>query len=529
MPVLNWIGKQQVVNHDKEVPFRLLKKDSRFSVGESENLLIKGDNLEALKALMPYYAGKVKCIYIDPPYNTGNEKWVYNDKVNSPEIRKWLGKVVGSEGEDLNRHDKWLCMIYPRLKLLRDLLSDDGVIFVSIDDDEQHHLRLLLDEVFGKENFITNIIWQKKFSPQNDAKYFSDMHDFIVVYAKHKNDGGETNGWIRNLLPRTEAMDERYSNPDNDPRGDWASGDLLRKDVQESGLYTIKTPKGRVCNPSRGTSWRVPKYRYNELVAKKRIWFGKDGMGVPRIKRFRNEVQEGVVPVTIWFHSDVGHNQEAKQELKQIFPDAQLPFETPKPVRLLKRILQLATDKDSLILDSFAGSGTTGQAVLNLNKEDHGKRKFILVEMEGDIAEDITAKRLKRVINGYSVKGKRVKGLGGEFQFMRLGATLFDKDGFISEDVTFKDLAQYIYFIETKTAINSRKIKGVFIGEKLDTEYYLIFNGIKKNVLDKKIIKKISKNKKPKVVYADRCLLGKTILNKYHITFKQIPYEVKVY
>jgi len=317
MPVLNWIGKQQVVNHDKDVPFKLLNKDARLSVGESENLLIKGDNLEALKALMPYYAGKVKCIYIDPPYNTGNEKWVYNDRVNSPEIKKWLGKVVGSEGEDLNRHDKWLCMMYPRLKLLRDLLRNDGVIFVSIDDDEQHHLRVLMDEIFGKENSVTNIIWQKKFSPQNDAKYFSDMHDFIVVYAKHKNTSNENTGWVRNLLPRTEEMDKRYSNPDNDPRGNWTSGDLLRKDVQESGLYKIVTPNGRVCNPSPGTSWRVPKYRYHELVADNRIWFGKQGTGVPRMKRFRSEIQEGIVPVTIWFHSDVGHNQEAKQELKQ--------------------------------------------------------------------------------------------------------------------------------------------------------------------------------------------------------------------
>jgi len=212
MPVLDWIGKRQVINHDKEVPFRLLKRVDSLSVGKSENLIIKGDNLEALKALLPYYYNKVKCIYIDPPYNTGNEDWIYNDKVNSPEIKRWLGKVVGSEGEDLSRHDKWLCMMYPRLKLLRELLRDDGVIFVSIDDDEQHHLRMMMTEIFGAENFVTNIIWQKKFSPQNDAKYFSDMHDFIVVYAKYKNGGNEKTGWVRNLLPRTDAMDERYSN-----------------------------------------------------------------------------------------------------------------------------------------------------------------------------------------------------------------------------------------------------------------------------------------------------------------------------
>lgn len=530
MPVLNWIGKEQVVNHDKEVPFRLLNKVSNLSTKEeSENLIIEGDNLEALKSLMPYYAGQVKCIYIDPPYNTGNEKWVYNDRVNSPEIRKWLGKVVGSEGEDLNRHDKWLCMMYPRLKLLRDLLTDDGVIFVSIDDDEQHHLRLILDEVFGKENFVTNIIWQKKFSPQNDAKYFSDMHDFIVVYAKHKNVGSEATGWARNLLPRTNGMDERYENPDNDSRGDWTSSDLSAKRVTPKDIYPIKTPSGKIRYPTKGRSWSVSKKRLEELRQDNRIWFGENGDNVPRLKRFKSEVQEGLVPVTVWLHSDVGHNQEAKQELKQIFPEAQLPFDTPKPVRLLKRILQISTDKDSVILDSFAGSGTTGHAVLDLNKEDGGNRKFILVEMEGTIAEEITAERLKRVIKGYSHNGNKVAGLDGGFQFMRLGTTLFDSDGFISEDVTFKDLAQYIYFTETKTALNARKIDGLFIGEKNDTEYYLLFKGIKKNVIDNKILRQINKNHKPKIIYADRCLVNKTTLAKHKITFKQIPYEVKVY
>ena len=221
MPSLNWIGKEAVVNHDKEVPFKLLKKVKTASVGEnSQNLIIHGDNLEALKALMPFYAGKIKCIYIDPPYNTGNESWIYNDKVNSPKIKQWLGKVVGRESEDLTRHDKWLCMMYPRLKLLRDLLSEDGVLFVSIDDNEQHNLRSILDDIFVQNNFVNNIIWQKKYSPQNDAKYFSDMHDFILVYAKHKNKGTELRGWLRNLISRTEEQNARYKNPDNDKRGE---------------------------------------------------------------------------------------------------------------------------------------------------------------------------------------------------------------------------------------------------------------------------------------------------------------------
>src|SRR3989338_4234631 len=243
MPSLNWIGKEKIVNHDKDVPFRLMRKNKKYSLGESENLILEGDNLEALKALMPFYYGKIKCIYIDPPYNTWNDSWIYSDKVNSPKIKEWLGQVVNSE--NLKRHDMWMCMMYPRLKLLWELLANDGVIFISIDDHEQHHLRFIMNEIFREENFITNIIWQKKFSPQNDAKYLSDMHDFIVVYAKKRNINGEKSGWVRNLLPRTEVMEERYSNPDHDPRGDWTYSDLTAKRVTPKDIYPIKTPSGK--------------------------------------------------------------------------------------------------------------------------------------------------------------------------------------------------------------------------------------------------------------------------------------------
>ena len=532
MPVLDWIGKKQVINHDKEVPFRLLKRVNSLSVGESENLIIKGDNLEALKALLPYYYRKVKCVSIDPPYNTGNENWIYNDKVNSPEIKKWLGKVVGSEGEDLSRHDKWLCMMYPRLKLLRELLSDDGVIFVNIDDDEQHHLRMMMNEIFGAENFVTNIIWQKKFSPQNDAKYFSDMHDFIVVYAKHKNAGSETIGWKRNLLPRTEAMDERYSNPDNDTRGTWTSGDLSVKTYTPSTDYPIKTPSGRIVNPPRGYCWRVSKEKFQELVKDKRIWFGKKGNNVPRLKRFKTDVQEGIVPVTIWFHQEVGHNQEAKQVLKQILPDAKMPFQTPKPVRLIKRLIELSCDKDSIILDSFSGSGTTAHAVLELNKEDGGNQKFILVEMENEIARKVTAERVKRVIKGYTYKNSKggdikIEGLGGGFQFMNLDTELFDAHGLINDDITYIDLARYIFFSETKLDLKEKMVKDYFIGDNNGTKYYLIYKQNGKNVLNERIASKLKKTDKQKVVYADNCTLDAETLDELRITFKQIPYEVK--
>jgi adenine-specific DNA-methyltransferase len=342
MPTLNFKGKTFVHNHHLAVKYHQLvpKKDKSLTdkVSLHDNLILQGDNLKALKALLPTYSGKVNCIYIDPPYNTGNEGWKYNDNVNSPMMREWLGKEVDTD--DLTRHDKWLSMMTPRLKLLRELLSEDGAIFISIDDNEQHNLRCLLDEIFGEQNFIQNIIWQKKFSPQNDAKYFSDNHDFIICYAKNKILGEHKKGWIRNLLPRSEKMDKRYSNPDNDKRGDWSSSDMLRKEVQPTGMYEIITPNGRVCNPPSGTSWRVPEYRYNDLLADQRIWFGKDGNGVPRIKRFISEVKNGVVPISIWLHTEVGHNQDASKEIKEIFKEDSNPFSTPKPVKLIKQILK---------------------------------------------------------------------------------------------------------------------------------------------------------------------------------------------
>lgn len=534
MPTLNWIGKDKIVNHDKEVPFRLLKKNKKYSLGTAENLIVEGDNLEALKALMPFYHGRIKCIYIDPPYNTGSEKWVYNDKVNSPKIKEWLGKTVGPAGEDLTRHDKWLCMMYPRLKLLHDLLAKDGAIFVSIDDTEHCYLKQIMDDIFKPENFITNIIWQKKFSPQNDAKYFSDMHDFIVVYAKHRNSGNETNGWVRNLMPRTEGMDQRYSNPDNDHRGDWMSSDLTAKRITPKDIYPIKTPSGKIVYPTKGRSWGVSKERFEELRKEKRIWFGEKGDNVPRLKRFRSEVQEGLVPVTIWLHEEVGHNQEAKQELKQIFHKSDLPFETPKPVRLLKRIIQIATQSGDIILDSFAGSGSTAHAVLDFNKEDGGNRKFILVEMEKDIARGITAERIRKVAKGYSYKKNggeaiKVKGLGGGFEYVELGETLFNSNGMINGMVSFADMASYVFFTETHTNLDKNKIKVNYIGEFTGTHYFLFFDGIGKNVLDRSFLKELKVKEGKKIVYADKCLLGEEVLEKHQIIFKQIPYQVKVY
>lgn len=516
MPTLNWIGKEAVVNHDKEVPFRLLKKVKTASVGNSQNLLVHGDNLEALKALMPYYTGKVKCIYIDPPYNTGNEKWVYNDKVNSPKIKQWLGKVVGGESEDLTRHDKWLCMMYPRINLLKDLLSNNGTIFISIDDDEGHYLKALMDEVFGRENFVANIIWEKKYSPQNDAKWLSDSHDHILLYAKNK----ET--WRPNLLPRTEEMDKRYKNIDNDPRGVWKSSGLDVKTYSEQYDYPITTPSGRIVKPPRGSCWRVSRSRFKEMVEDNRIWFGATSDNVPSIKRFLSEVQQGSISKTIWFRKEVGDNQEARQELKELFPDNHTDlFNTPKPVRLITKILQLATGKNDIVLDSFAGSGTTGHAVLDLNKEDGGDRKFILVEMEDKVAKDITAERVKRAIKKYDFKAG--------FEYCELSKPLFNEDGQIEDTCDFDQFATYIYFTETQTNIDPAKVSAHFIGEHGETEYYLLYKEKGTNVLSKSFLRKLRKNENTKVIYADKCLLDDATLEKHNVVFKQIPYEVKIF
>jgi len=307
---LPWIGKKAVLNHHREVPYHLLRCNEKFSVGspDSGNLLMEGDNLVALKALLPYYAGQVKCIYIDPPYNTGNENWVYNDAVNSPEMRTWLGKLVGGEAEDLSRHDKWLCMMYPRLALLKQFLREDGAIFVSIDDNEVQNLRSIMDEFFGPRNFIATIIWQKIFSTKNTARHLSESHDYIVLYAKN----GDI--WRPNLIKRSEANDRRYKNPDNDPRGPWTSGDCSARNPYGAGIYSITCPSGRVIKgPPQGMYWRFSREKFDEMNRDGRIWWGEKGNNVPRVKRFLSEVRQGVIPDTIWFHSDVGNTQEAKK------------------------------------------------------------------------------------------------------------------------------------------------------------------------------------------------------------------------
>jgi len=409
MPTLDFKGKQFIYSHHLSVPFRELKVVAEKSLtleGKSpsldDNLIIHGDNLEALKALLPTHAGKVDCIFIDPPYNTGNEGWCYNDNVRSPLMQEWLKKSANPvDKEDLERHDKWLCMMWPRLILLRELLSENGSIWITLDDNEYQRCKLILDEIFGQDNFVSTCIWHKVYSPKNTAQYFSEDHDFVLVYALNKAK------WKPNQLTKTDDMMARYLNVDNDSRGPWKPSDLTARNPYSKGKYEVKGPTGKVFTS--GTSyWRISYESFLNLDEDNRIWWGESGNNMPQQKRFLSEVKDGRTPQTIWGHDEVGHTQDAKKELLQImsFVDSDDVFVTPKPTALLERILELATNKDSIVLDSFAGSGTTGHAVLKYNKKDDGNRKFILIECES-YADKLTAERVRRVITGYPFKGNQ--------------------------------------------------------------------------------------------------------------------------
>ncbi len=403
------IASDKALNRD----FVGLELDPALSCGPApwRNLIIEGDNYDALRHLVSTYAGQVKLIYIDPPYNTGRKDFVYNDSY--------------FDSTNRYRHSTWLEFMYQRLRLAKDLLAEDGVIFVSIDDNELFNLGLLMNKVFGERNFIANVIWQKVFSPKNTAVHFSDDHEYVLVYA------AERDRWRPNPLPRSEEQDKAYKNPDNDHRGPWTSGDLAARNFYGEGRYPIECPSGRVINgPPAGSYWRVSKAKFLELDADQRIWWGKDGNNTPRLKRFLSEVKQGVVPQTLWTYDAVGHTQDAKKQLNEILPKERNEdvFSTPKPLQLMDRILRLATKPGDLVLDFFAGSGTLAQAILQLNKEGVGERRFILVssteatesEPDKNLCRDVCATRVRRAAEGYqSVKGAQVEGLGGGFAYAR--------------------------------------------------------------------------------------------------------------
>ena len=582
MPTLNWIGKEAVEKHYKEVPYRLLEPLVELSCGDKQsgNLLVQGDNLHALKALLPRYAGKVKCIYIDPPYNTGNEKWAYNDNVNSPEIRKWLGEAVGKEGETLDRHDRWLCMMYPRLLLLRKLLSDDGIIFISIGDDEFGHLILMMDEIFGKNNQIANFVWKSrakpsntgeaKLKPQNDAEY-------IVAYRKK-------NKPKFNLINSGVAR----SYPHTDIDGNYRLQTILKSNRGENKRETMQfSLAGYTPPPTK--RWLAGFDTVSDLYNRNRITFQT---GEPMLKYYEHEEAEEFKPFYCFVGtSNSGTAESGKKVLNNIL-GLEHGFDTVKPTSIIEYLLERVLGKEDIVLDSFAGSGTTAHAVLNLNKKDQGNRKFILIEMDEQIAKSVTMPRIKKVINGYQYKGKskdilfsqmlnfksllkaneilenvesikelnkenyssikvemnenylevvgettivnHTKGIDGNFQFFKLSQEpLFDASGYIRADVSFSQLAEFVWFSETGTGYAGKAdspLLGVFEGRAI----YLLYNGILKditdeggNILTKQVFDVLPKFDGAKVIYAAANRLGIKAKRK-NIVFKQTPYALEV-
>lgn len=374
-----WKGKSECLRLAQKRSTGTLRpcKEKSVNFDDTQNVYIEGDNLEVLKLLQTAYFNKIKMIYIDPPYNTGND-FVYEDDFADPMARykEVTQQTTKSNPETMGRyHTNWLNMMYPRLRLAANLLTDDGVIFISIDDNEVFNLKKICDEVFGEENFVANIIWEKKYAPANDAKWLSDVHDNILLYAKNKDE------WHPKLLPRGEEQNSRYTNRDNDPRGAWKAADMTVKSYSSAYDYEITTPSGRVVRPAQGRCWNTSKENFEKLVEDNRIWFGEDGNNVPAVKKFLTEVKDGVVPVTIWKYSDVGHNQEGRQEVKKLFDNRGL-FDGPKPVKLLNRILEIANiGENDYILDFFSGSGSTAHAIMQHNAEAGTKYKFICVQL----------------------------------------------------------------------------------------------------------------------------------------------------
>ncbi len=503
MPILQWLNRDKSIKEAGHVPYRLLKADPKLSCGDknTENMLIQGDNLDALKALLPYYAGKVKCIFIDPPYNTKSAFEHYDDNLE---------------------HAKWLEMMYPRLELLRELLSEGGSIWVTIDDNEAHYLKVIMDEVFGRKNFIATNIWEKRYSPQNAVKWFSESHDFIIVYAKDKEK------WHPNLLERSDEMNARYRNLDNDSRGVWKPADSTAQAGHgtQSQFYVVTAPNGKKHTLPSGRCWVYTEPVFQAMVADNRIWFGPSGNNVPAVKRFLSEVKQGVACQTIWKYGDVGHNQEAKKEIIKLNPDA--VFDTPKPERLLNRILHLATGLNDIVLDSFLGSGTTAAVAHKMG------RRYIGIEM-GDHAVTHCQPRLVKVIEGEQggISQDMNWSGGGGFRFYTLGESVFDENGHINPDIRFPHLAAHIWFSETRTPYMG-KGNSPFLGVHDGVAYYLLYNGIlgdKRpdggNVLTSKILESLPAHDGPKVIYGETSRLGPARLFEYQITFKQTPYDIK--
>lgn len=531
MPTLQWIGKDKVVSHHHDVPYRVLTLEEQVRAPEGapdnsvENKIIHGDNLEVLKSLLPEYEGQVNCVYIDPPYNTGNEGWVYNDNLKDPKLMKWLGAVVGKEGEDLSRHDKWLCMMYPRLKLLHRLLARDGVIFVSLDDTEAAHARIMLDEIFGYGNFLAAIAWEKRYTRSNNAKLFYSVKDTILVYRKSAALAEIKEG-------RTASADANYTNPDQDERGPWMSASYVNpatKAARPNLVYKITAPDGRIVeHPTH--AWKYAESEHLKHKAEGKLWWGQNGDATyPRLKQYLSEAS-GMVPVDLWAYEETGTTDEAGQEIKNIF--GSLVFDTPKPTRLIERILKIATKPGSLVLDSFAGSGATAHAVLKLNAADNGKRRFILVETM-DYAKSITAERVRQVISGYGEGAAVTAPLGGGFDYCTLGPTLFTVEGELNDNVAVEAVRGYIAYTEGipldyRTPIDN-PICPHLLGLSPDLAWLFNYEPDQVTCLNMEYLASLNFGaKKPAsaIIYADRCLLSKEFMQVHGIVFKKIPRDI---
>jgi len=503
MPTLDWLNRAEALTFAGQVPYRVLDHVETFGDPDNGNLLIQGDNLDALKALLPFYRGRVKCIFIDPPYNTKSAFEHYDDNLE---------------------HSQWLSMMYPRLVLLRELLAEDGSIWVTIDDNEAHYLKVLMDSVFNRGNFVANVVWQSKDTPGNNAVGMAETHNHILVYRK-------STAFKFRLLGRNDTQLANYTNPDNDSRDVWLAAPLTRAEFRERDYYALKNKIGKEVWPPKGSSWRRPPDKMKWLEEDERIWWGKNGDAeFPMEKKFLSEAKEGVVNKTWWPYDFAGSTRNASAELKAIF-DGQKVFDTPKPEKLLMRILEIASEEDDLVLDSFLGSGTTSAVAHKMG------RRWLGIEV-GQHAEIHCLPRLKKVIDGEQGGISQSVGWqgGGGFQFVKLGATVFDESGAINANIRFATLAQFIWLQETQSAA-AKKFRSPWLGTQDGTAYYLLYNGIlgdKRpdggNVLTGPVLAHLMEkhvHDGPKVIYGEACRLGPARLTAAGVVFKQIPYDVK--
>lgn len=541
MPTLTWIGKEKVVNHHLDVPFRVLDRQYTFgNTPDSGNKIIHGDNLEALKALLPEYEGKIKCIYIDPPYNTGNEKWVYNDNVNDPHIRKWLGQVVGSEMDDLTRHDKWLCMMYPRLVLLQKLLKDDGAIFISIDDNELYFLKCICDEIFGKANYLCSICI-KNDSRARPYNSISVTHEYLLVYTGANFIANSLHDKSKKFQYKDEfggydlyELRNRNSDFNSDNRPNlyypfWVNpNNEIEKSLFEIDLVEHEGWIKFYPQESQGikTVWRWGKEKAQENL--NTVIFGRKAVsGWQVVKKYRDDIY--ALP-SVWDDAEVSSDR-GTLTMKKFFNNKRV-FAFPKSPELIQRCLQLASDPDSIILDSFAGSGTTAHAVLNLNKQDGGNRKFILVEL-GDYAENITAERVRRVMSGYGEGKNALEGTDGSFDFYELGDTLFDpKTENLNDNADTEQIRQYVWYSETHAPYMAPTAKHhpYWLGTDQQTNYYFYYIKGEETCLSWDFLRTLTPERDKAemyIIYADRCVLTESEMQQLNIRFKKIPRDIK--